>query len=123
MKTPETPEFDLERNKIPHPYHVPENFFAEFKKELLENISEETKAKKPQTIQLLKKVLQYAAILVFSFFAVKGIIETFSGKQDAKKSIKTDMEIDLIYSQISEEELTEFIVNESNVEITEILDF
>jgi len=123
MKTPEKPKFDLERDKIPHPYHVPENFFAEFKQELLENISEETKAKKPQTIQLLKKVLQYAAILVFSFFALKGIIGTFRGKQDVKKATKADMEIDLIYNQISEEELTEFIVDESNVEISETLDF
>jgi hypothetical protein len=123
MKTPETQKFNLERDKIPHPYHVPENFFEEFKKELLENISEETNTKKSRIIQLLKKSLQYAAILAFSFFAVKGIIETFSGKQDVKKATKTDMEIDLIYNQISEEELTEFIVNESNVEITEILDF
>jgi hypothetical protein len=123
MKTPETQKFDLEMEKIPHPYKVPDNFFNEFKKELLENISEETNTKKSRIIQLFKKSLQYAAILAFSFFALKGIIETFSGKQDVKKTSKTDMEIELIYNQISEEELTEFIVDESNVEISEILDF
>lgn len=123
MKTPETPEDKLERIKIPHPYHVPENFFNEFKKEVLENISEEKNTKKSRVIELFKKSLQYAAIIAIAFFAVKGITETFSRRQDVKKVTKTDLEIDLIYNQISEEELTEFIVNESNIEISEILDF
>ena len=123
MKTPETPEDKLERIKIPHPYRVPENFFNEFKKEILENISEEKNTNKVSVIQLFKKSLQFAAILVLSFFAVKGITHIFSEKQNNKKVTKTDLEIDLIYNQISEEELTEFIVNESNIEISEILDF
>ncbi len=123
MKTPEIQKFDPEKEKIPHPYNVPDNFFNEFKKEFLEDINEETYTKKSRIIQLLKKSLQYAAILAFSFFAVKGITDIFSEKQDSKKLTKTDVEIDLLYNQISEEELTEFIVNESNIEISEILDF
>ena len=73
MKTPVTQKFDPEKERIPHPYKVPDNFFNEFKKELLDNISEETNTKKSRIIQLFKKSLQYAAILAFSFFAVKGI--------------------------------------------------
>ena len=89
----------------------------------MENISEETNTKKSRVIKLFKKSLQYAAILAFSFFTVKGIIGTFSKKQDQEKTTKADMEIDLIYNQISEEELTDFVIENISPEKLEQLKF
>jgi hypothetical protein len=112
---------NTEKEKIHHPFRVPDNFFDDFKTGILETVSTKPEEKQVGIIRLVKKITVYAAILVFGFFAVKGIVFTFQNKSPDLKS--TDAEIDAIYTQISEEDLTNFMLDESNVELTEILDF
>ena len=111
------------KEKTPHPYRVPDNFFDDFKTGILETVSKSPEEEQVRTIDLAKKVLLYAAVLVFGFFAVKGIVFTFHGHSETKIQIQSDGEIDAIYSQISDEDLTNFIVNESEEDISKILDF
>jgi len=115
------PEEDLLPGGKNSPFHVPDGFFKEFKSDLLES----TQGNLDNTVfRMLRYVGKYAAILLILFFAGKGVISTIlPGQQDESLYTESGTDIELVFMQVSEQELTDFITEELEEDLQYYTDF
>lgn len=93
--------------KINHPFKVPDSFFDNFKNDMSLEFEKESVKNQPGIRKIATKTLKYAAILVFALFA------GYSGYfviNHHDKSVNENITIDEIYSQVSDEEVTSYII-------------
>ena len=103
------------------PFTVPDGFFETFKTDLLDFTHEKVQMR---VIHLIRTAGKYAAILCVLFFAGKGVISTFAPDRSEPFYFSgTNHDIDIIYTQVSEQELTEYIVEELEDELPYYTDF
>lgn len=97
------------KKKIKHPFSVPDNFFDEFKHEIAEKLEKTLIYKENIMLKIVLQSLKYAAIFVFSFLLGRESYRVLDKQNRFSKSDET-YSVEEIYSQVSEEELTEFIL-------------
>lgn len=107
----------MTKNKIDYPFKVPEGFFEEFKEEMTAQfIQVEHQHQKKR--KLLIGLLKYAAIVIVSFFIGRESMRLSKNWVDSTDQQMTDdYTIDEIYSQINQEDLTEYIMETNPDEI------
>jgi hypothetical protein len=108
--------------KIGHPYRVPENFFDDFKHEMTAKLAKRVMQKENSFRKIVFQSLKYAAIVAFSFFLGR---ESFrlNNKQNYLHNSKESYSVDAVYSQVSEDEFTEFIIENVTSEKLEQIKF
>ena len=106
----------MTKPKIGHPYQVPDGFFDLQEKELmikLDGISLQEKRK-----SIVWQVFKYAAIIVAAIFLGRQSVLIFPHQQKAL-SDQQSLTVDLVLSQVSDEDLSEFFIeNVSQEELT-----
>ncbi len=97
----------MTKPKISHPYQVPDGFFDLQEKELmikLDGISLQEKRK-----SAVWQVLKYAAIIVAAVFLGRESVTVFPGQQKSAAD-QESLTVDLVLSQVSDEDLSEFLI-------------
>jgi hypothetical protein len=97
------------RTKIKHPYQVPEGFFKDFRKNLEVEITKIQPSNRKTFFVKRFSLVKYAAILVI----VAGVgYVTMHIMRKSDNSVEENLQITVeeVLSQISEEELTDFII-------------
>jgi hypothetical protein len=100
--------------KINHPYHTPDDFFENFRKELLEKVNTESKQHKLQSIVLT--ILKYAAIVVFSFILGRESVHLVN----LKTSLQDDHElfnVEAVLGQVSDDDITNYLLENATEDI------
>ena len=97
----------MTKSKIKHPYQVPDNFFEQLEKELekeLDKISlQETKR------SVVFQILKYAAIIFTAILLGRQSVKIYPGNTDFSGEVEV-LGVDLVLSQVSDEDVTEFIL-------------
>ena len=110
------------KTRINHPYHVPEGFFNDFRKSM-ENEIEKLQTGNRKTVKLhYQKWLRYAAI----FLVLVGVGYAsfhFIKQSDKKIDENLQLTVEEVLPQISEEELTDFVIENIRPEKLEQLKF
>lgn len=115
---------EISEQKIGHPFQVPDHFFEVFQNEILEQVAKENHSQRPRVKRLVLKLGNYAAILLLFFLAGKGAWSLLENPAIiAAEQVSPDKEIEAIYSQISEEDLIEFITEDLGEDFINQLDF
>lgn len=97
----------MNREKINHPFHVPDDFFEEFENAMVEKIS--TKILKRSYKTVILTISKYAAIIVFSFILGR---ESVSLYQDNSRS-ETDSQlytVESVLTQVSDDEIADYLI-------------
>lgn len=115
---------EIPDQKMGHPFQVPDGFFETFQGEILERVITEKRSWRPRVKRLALQLSRYAALLLLLFLAGKGAW-SFLEKPAAvsAEQVALDQEIETIYSQISEQELIEFITEDMDEDFIQQLDF
>ena len=103
------------------PFNVPDNFFEDFKTELLQMVD---KGEERKLFSMLKTGLKYAAVLGILFFAGKGVLSTIEDNSSQSfRYTEPAITVDQVYMEISERELTEYIMEEHEKDLPFYTDF
>jgi len=110
----------MTKNKINHPFIAPDVFFEEFKIEMSEklNVQEEKYNRRFRTI--LMNGFKYAAIIALSFFLGRESMRLFNPESSASGQSEY-FSVDVVYSQVSDDDITDFIIQTTPVEELEHL--
>ena len=93
-------------DKIKHPFHVPNDFFEEFKTEILGEIELQIDSTRQSDYKkIILVTLKYAAIVVFAF-----LFGRYSTDLNHKKSELPNVET--VFNQVSEDEIVAFIIED-----------
>ncbi len=93
-------------DKIKHPFQVPEDFFEEFKSEMLGEIELHINSKRQSDYKkIILVTLKYAAIVVFAF-----LIGRYSTGINHKKSELPSVET--VFNQVAEDEIIAFVIED-----------
>ncbi|MBX2878023.1 MAG: hypothetical protein KTR30_38245 [Saprospiraceae bacterium] len=115
---------EIPDQKIEHPFQVPDHFFETFQSEILDQVAKEKHSWPPRIKRLVLKSARYAATLLLFALAGKGVwsfLEKPAASSAEQETI--DQELETIYSQISEQDLMDFISEEMEEDFIEQLDF
>ena len=107
----------MNKHKIEHPFLVPDDFFESFKDE---TVSKLTKLQEDRTVKMKKIIMQsakYAAIVAFSFFM--GRESLLFVNQDKESKQEELYSIDVVYSQVSDDDITDYIIENASSEMLE----
>lgn len=110
------------KTKMNHPYQVPERFFGDFRKNLESEI-EKLQAENRKSIRMHhQRWIRYAAI--FLVLVGVGYISFYSIKQSENKMDDSmQLTVEEILPQISDEELTDFVIENITLEKLEHIKF
>lgn len=110
----------MTKNKINHPFIAPDGFFEEFKLEMSEklNVQEEKHNRRFRTILL--NGFKYAAIIALSFFLGRESIRLFN-QEPSTTDQKEYFSVDAVYSQVSDDDITDYIIQNTPAEELEQL--
>jgi uncharacterized protein (DUF2164 family) len=94
----------MNKEIIKHPYQVPENFFEDNEKDLMETFNRNYQKNKVRS--LILNVSKYAAIIAVSFLLGRLSVSFFnSGAEEQVFAVET------VLSQVSEDEVIEFLID------------
>lgn len=105
----------MTKQKIEHPFKVPENFFEDFKLEMTTRFP--YKEKRTRQHSLVIGLMKYAAIIVISFVLGRVSVQIFSAHSNSDEVLANGYTIDEIYSQIDEADLDTYLVETNANEI------
>jgi hypothetical protein len=110
----------MTKNKINHPFIAPDGFFEEFKIEMSEklNVQEEKHNRRFRTILLIG--FKYAAIIALSFFLGRESMRLFN-HEPSSSGPSEYFSVDAVYSQVSDDDITDYIIQNTPVEELEQL--
>lgn len=105
---------------IKHPFIVPDGFFEEFQIEMSEklNVQEEKYSRRFRSILLIG--FKYAAIIALSFFLGRESIRLFN-PESSTSGKEEYFSVDAVYSQVSDDDITDYIIQNTPVEELEQL--
>jgi hypothetical protein len=101
--------------KIKHPFHVPEDFFNDFREEMKQEIKQVNPANKRPILNLLPSVLKYAAIIILSFLLGRLSTNYFNHRELYTENRDGYM-VDEVLSQVSVDDITEFFMENGSLE-------
>lgn len=105
----------MNKNKIKHPYQVPDNFFDDFKKETIEKLENLPQGRR-RAMKFALQFTKYAAIIVFSFFLGRASINIINGENEKATQFET-YTVDDVMLQICDEDITNFILEDATIEL------
>ena len=105
----------MTNSKINHPYRVPEDFFNNLENELMTKVDAEINRGKQKYFVL--QVLKYAAIVIFAIFLGRESVKFIPGNREST-SDQESITVDLVLSQVSEEDITDFLIENNTLEIS-----
>jgi hypothetical protein len=105
----------MTKSKINHPYQVPDDFFNLLEKELM--IKVDAEINKGRQKHFLVQVLKYAAIVIFAIFLGRESVRLIPGNREST-SDQESLSVDLVLSQVSDEDITEFLIDNNTLEIS-----
>lgn len=112
----------MTKDKIGHPYLVPDDFFEEFNLQMEEKLT----VPEEKSIERLKLVLlvsfKYAAIIALSFFVGRESILVFNPEPSTSDQLEY-FSVDAVYNQISDDEITDYIIQNTSPEELKQLNF
>jgi hypothetical protein len=97
----------MNREKINHPFHVPDDFFENFGNEMVEAIDNTPVKRNLKTIVLT--ISKYAAIIVFSFILGRESVSLYRQKSLSE----TDSQlytVESVLSQVSDDEIADYLI-------------
>lgn len=97
----------MNREKINHPFHVPDDFFEKLGSEIVKTIDNAPVKRNLKTIVLT--ISKYAAIIVFSFILGRESVSLYQQKSPAE----TDSQIytvESVLSQVSDDEIADYLI-------------
>ena len=104
----------MTRGKIDHPFLVPEGFFDKMENEFLAKMEDETIQNRKKNIFI--QVLKYAAIITIAVFLGRQSARLFPLERNGAAGKET-ISVDLVLSQVSDEEITEYIIDNVNYDV------
>jgi len=105
----------MNKEKINHPFIAPDGFFQDFKVEMTEilNVKEEKHRGRFRTILLIG--FKYAAIITLSFFLGRESMRLFNPESSTSRQSEY-FSVDAVYSQVSDDDITDYIIQNTPVE-------
>lgn len=94
--------------RIDHPFQVPDDFFENFRNEMLDEIDKRPEPNRSKQILMLN-LAKYAAIIVFSFLLGRESVLLFNGNNRTMGN-KEIYSVEAVYSQVSEDDIADFIL-------------
>jgi hypothetical protein len=98
----------MTNSKINHPYQVPDDFFNNLEKVITTKVDSEIHKSKQK--HFMVQVLKYAAIIIFAVFLGRESVLLIPGTGEST-SDQESISVDLILSQVPEEDITDYFVN------------
>ena len=98
----------MTKPKIDHPFRVPDDFFDQLETDLgreLDKISFQVKKR-----SLVLQILKYAAIIFAAAMLGRESVKIFPGHSGSSGNVDI-FSVDLVLSQVSDEDVTEFIMD------------
>lgn len=102
----------METQKIKHPYHIPDDFFEKFKEETRQELDKNYDPPKSTLRRIELTFLKYAAIIILSFLLGRKSMQLFSPSDELAIAVD-EFTVDEVYNQVSEDEITDFIINDA----------
>jgi len=109
----------MNKEKVNHPYIVPEGFFEEFKLELEDKLNDLPEQPRPRVLgggktrRIILNINKYAAIIVFSFLL--GRESSLLFRHSSNSFVNADyLSVDVVYSQVSTDDITEFYIENAS---------
>lgn len=97
----------MNKEKINHPFEVPDHFFDDFRSELINNLEVEPQDNKRKSIVLL--VAKYAAIIALSFVLGR-ISTTYFNEKKIKVNDQEIYNVDNVLTQVSDDDITDYLI-------------
>ena len=104
----------MTKPKINHPFQIPDDFFDHLEKELLMKTEKFTFPEKRGSVFL--QVIKYAAIIIGAIFLGRESVKIIPDKSTSFRE-KESISVDLILSQVSDEDITNFLIDNVTMEI------
>lgn len=100
--------------KIKHPFQAPDDFFESFAPGMMDKISKDPVDKKSKS--LIFSMMKYAAIVLISFLL--GRVSVNMNKPGSGTSESKDLyTVDAVYSQVSDDDIDDFILENTSRDI------
>ncbi len=97
----------MNREKINHPFHVPDDFFEKFGNEMVETIKNEPTPMRVKTI--VWTISKYAAIIVFSFVLGRASVDVFHQKSTSPNDSQL-YSVESVLSQVSDDDIADYLI-------------
>jgi hypothetical protein len=110
----------MTKNKINHPFIAPDGFFEEFKVEMSEKLDVQEKKHEGRFRTILLTGFKYAAIIALSFFLGRESMRLFNPESSTSEQSEY-FSVDAVYSQVSDDDITDYIIQNTPVEELEQL--
>ena len=98
----------MTKPKINHPFLVPDDFFIHLEPDLKTELDKISYQGKKRSVIL--QVMKYAAIIFVAVFLGRMSVKIFPGNNSFTGDPET-ISVDLVLSQVPDEDITEFILN------------
>lgn len=107
----------MKKHKIEHPYIVPDGFFETFKNETISKLGNKLNERSVKLKPIFVQSAKYAAIVAISFFLGRGSKLFINLDKDTPQGELYT--IDVVFSQVSDEDITDFIIENVTAEMLE----
>jgi len=115
----------MNKEKVNHPYIVPDGFFEEFKLELedkLNDLPEQPRSRVLEgvkTHRIILNIFKYAAIIIFSFLLGRESSLLFRHSNSSFGTAES-LSVEAVYSQVSADDITEFYIENSKDDLLKL---
>jgi len=104
----------MTKPRINHPFQVPEDFFDHLEKDLLTELDKVSLKDRKKSVLL--QVLRYAAIFIVAIILGRESVKLYPGNTRSSGEQEI-ISVDLVLSQVSDEDVTEFIMDNITQEV------